>query len=132
TSTLPFRTSRGRGSHPRGPTTIRSGRKKAGRQVGSPSVRACVIGLGEFGLAHARAYRENPRVELVALCDIRKRPLREAGRELSVGRHYEDYSEMLEAAKNSIDIVSIDTPDDSHTQIQSAALGINTHDFLDT
>jgi len=76
-----------------------------------------VIGLGEFGLPHARAYRENPRVELVALCDIRKRALREAGRELSVGRLYEDYSEMLEAEKNNIDI------DESHAEIASAALG---------
>ncbi|TMQ00124.1 MAG: hypothetical protein E6K99_03345 [Thaumarchaeota archaeon] len=86
-------------------------------------VRACVIGLGEFGLPHARAYRENPRVELVALCDIRKRALREAGRELSVGRLYEDYSEMLEAEKNNIDIVSVATPDESHAEIASAALG---------
>ena len=90
-----------------------------------------MIGLGEFGLPHARAYRENPRVELVALCDIRKRPLQEAGRELSVGRLYEDYSEMLEAEKNNIDIVSVATPDESHAEIASAALGINKHVFLE-
>src|SRR5207244_12783108 len=84
---------------------------------------ACVIRLVKFGHRHARAYREKPRVELVALCDIRKRPLQEAGRELSVGRLYEDYSKMLEAEKNNIDIVSVATPDESHAEIASAALG---------
>ena len=86
-----------------------------------------MIGLGEFGLLHARAYRENPRVELVGLCDIRRRPLQEAGRELSVGRLYEDYSEMLEAEKNKIGLVSVAAPDESHAEIASAALGINKH-----
>lgn len=42
---------------------------------------------------------------------------------MSVGRLYEDYSEMLEAEKNNIDIVSVATPDESHAEIASAALG---------
>ena len=50
---------------------------------------------------------------------------------MSVGRLYEDYSEMLEAEKNNIDIVSVATPDESHAEIASAALDINKHVFLE-
>ena len=50
---------------------------------------------------------------------------------MSVGRLYEDYSEMLEAEKNNIDLVSVATPDESHAEIASAALGINKHVFLE-
>ena len=39
-------------------------------------LRAGVIGCGQVGLIHARAYLENPAVELVGLCDINEERLR--------------------------------------------------------
>jgi UDP-N-acetylglucosamine 3-dehydrogenase len=90
-----------------------------------------VVGLGEFGFLHARAYRENPRVELAALCDVRKKRLEAVGKLLGVGRLYEDYAEMFEAEKKRIDIVSVATPDESHADVAGAALRIGKNVFVE-
>lgn len=90
-----------------------------------------MVGLGEFGFLHARAYRENPEVELVALCDVRKKRLEAVGKSLGVGRLYEDYAEMFEAEKKGIEIVSVATPDESHADIARAALRIGKNVFLE-
>ena len=57
-------------------------------------VRIAVIGLGPIGNLHARIHRENPRCQLVAVCDLIKERADEAAGAYGVPAFY-DVEEML-------------------------------------
>lgn len=81
-----------------------------------------VIGLGEMGLAHARAIAglEHVRLAAVAEPDAKRRAI---GGELGAARLYADYREML--ASEDIQGVVISTPDALHVDpcLAAAAAG---------
>jgi predicted dehydrogenase len=91
-------------------------------------LRIAQIGVGGMGSVHLRlSHAKNPRIELVALCDLIpercERMRRELGREdIAV---YTDYREMIE--KEQLDAVDIVTPNDLHSVIAVYALehGLN-------
>jgi UDP-N-acetylglucosamine 3-dehydrogenase len=82
------------------------------------ALRAAVVGL-RFGLAHARAYQNNPHVELAALCDIDPRRLAEAAAHFPGSTVTGDFEQIV--ADTSIDLVTLATPDHLHAE-QSVAL----------
>ena len=80
-------------------------------------LRAGVIGCG-VGSAHAYAYAHATEFELVSVCDLSPEVLEtfwERSRlERGSVKQYRDYREMLE--KEALDVVSVATPDDHHTE----------------
>ena len=90
-----------------------------------------IIGCGRAGwlfnedklaarpVSHMSAYAANKKVEIAALCDIDPRKLRGASRKYGVKKVYSDYRKML--SDETLDIISICTPADSHAEICDAA-----------
>ncbi len=88
------------------------------------TIKFAVIGCGHIGKRHARTIRIHPEAELVALCDI----LPKATLEL------EDFDvaffDKLETLLNSdidVDVISICTPNDLHTQQSILSLNAGKH-----
>jgi predicted dehydrogenase len=82
-------------------------------------IGAAVIGLGNFGQLHARAYNENSKSRLVAVCDSDRRKLNAASKKLGIpaARRFTDYRQMLKDPDGEIDIVSVVTPDAYHCEM---------------
>lgn len=83
---------------------------------------AAVIACGE-GFRHIKAYKDSPRYELLALCDIHPERIRkridECGLNPDIFR-CQDYRELL--AIPEIDVVSVTSPDYFHAEHSIAAL----------
>ncbi|MHC4592957.1 MAG: Gfo/Idh/MocA family protein [Planctomycetota bacterium] len=74
-----------------------------------------VIGLGTFGDIHLLAYRDHPRVQVAAVCDLNEERLQGAADRYGVQACFADYTELL--ALDELDAVSVVTPDASHADI---------------
>lgn len=74
-----------------------------------------VIGLGTFGDIHLLAYRDHPRVEVAAVCDLNEERLHGAADRYGVQACFADYTKLL--ALDELDAVSVVTPDASHADI---------------
>ncbi len=72
-----------------------------------------LIGFGGIGHTHFRLVREEPGLELRALCDIDRGKLDEAGG-YGVERLYTDYREMID--DGGIDLVIVATPPKYHVE----------------
>ena len=83
-------------------------------------VRVAVIGCGAQGRNHLTAYRRDPAVDVVAVCDIDPRRLEETAAEFGVEKCFERYEDLLE--NDRYDLVSVCTMPVSHHQIVTAAL----------
>ncbi len=94
--------------------------------------RAGVIGCGRIGFGfdkdpkreyiatHTGAYNSVKGVELVAVCDIDKRMLKECMERWDIPAGYSDLKEMLK--KEDLDILSICTPPSTHYPILKEAI----------
>ncbi|MGP4038687.1 Gfo/Idh/MocA family protein [Gracilibacillus sp. D59] len=69
-------------------------------------LKVAVVGVGNIGKIHCRYYSENPKVELVAACDLIEERA-QAMADLYGAQAYQDMGTMLE--NEEIDIVSIAT-----------------------
>ena len=76
-------------------------------------LQVAVIGAGIYGQNHLNAYKWNPNANLVAICDKNAEVAERAAREYGA-KAYTDMEEMLQ--KESIDAVSIATPDPYHKE----------------
>ena len=61
-----------------------------------------IAGLGKRGTHHADAFAQNPRFQLVGLCDINQERLEAAAKEYSVSCTNTDAAQMLADAKPDI------------------------------
>jgi len=79
-------------------------------------LRAGIIGCGVGGY-HGYAYAHAPRFELSAICDVNPevfdRFYERSGIARGSAREYTDYRDMLE--RENLDVVSVATPDEYHT-----------------
>ena len=86
-----------------------------------------VIGTGNISRAHIRGYLDFPEdCEIVALCDINPAKAEEKRDEFGLSAAvYESYEEML--AQQSLDLVSVATPPNTHASITIGCLnaGVN-------
>ena len=71
-------------------------------------LRIAVIGTGLIGSLHAEIYNENNLTELVAVCDINKKAVRQVAKKNNCN-YYFNYEEMFK--KEVLDAVSIATPE---------------------
>jgi len=87
-------------------------------------IRCAVIGLG-MGRGHVRGYQSHPAAEVVALADPDEERLRRAGEEFGVSRLYTDARRMLH--EETLDVVSVATPNKFHKPLTIAALEAGCH-----
>lgn len=87
-------------------------------------LRVGVIGLG-MGQAHIQGYKTHDMAEVVAVADADAKRLAEIGEKFGVPGRYEDAEEML--AKESLDVVSIATPNKFHNPLTISALEAGCH-----
>ena len=92
-------------------------------------VRVLVVGLGNMGLSHARAYKSIDGFEIAGLCsaDVESRP--QLAAEFPGVPRYRDYAEALVATKP--DAVSISTWPDTHAAFAKMAIAANCHVFVE-
>ena len=91
-------------------------------------VRVLVVGLGNMGLSHARAYQSLDGFEIAGLCcrDIHARP--EIAAEFPGVPLFDDYAAML---TTPADAVSINTWPDTHAAFAHKALEAGRHVFIE-
>ena len=107
--------------------------------LGETSLRAAIVGCGNIGggydrvpparnedaqgsMTHAGAYLLHPETVLAAVADVNVQNLEDFKQKWGVQSTYRDYQEMFGA--ESIDIASICTPTNTHSQVLAAALDV--------
>jgi len=83
-----------------------------------------VIGLG-MGRHHIAGYQGHPAAQVVAIADIDENRLHEIGEKYNIPGRYTTPEEMLE--KESLDVVSVATPNKFHMPLTIAALEAGCH-----
>ena len=95
-------------------------------------LRVAVIGTGGMGSSHVRWWSQNPRAEIIALCDLKpekcRKALEKAGLEQDVPV-YADYKELI--WREALDAVDICTSNDFHSIIAVYALEKGLHVFCE-
>lgn len=79
-----------------------------------------LIGTGSISESHLQAYQANPKVKLIAVCDLNEERVRNTAEKYNIPHVYTDYRELL--ANPEIQAVSICTWNNSHAEISIAAL----------
>ena len=90
----------------------------------SRKLRMGVVGLG-MGRGHARGYQSHPESELVALCDVDEKRLKEGAAEMGVEQTYTDAGKMFR--EGGLDAVSIAVPNKFHAPLTIAAFKQGLH-----
>ena len=92
-------------------------------------LKTLVVGCGNMGASHARAYRHIDGFNLVALVDRDEARRNALGEELDVKARYGDLDEALSAVQP--DVVAIATWPDTHAAIAKKALEAGAHVFVE-
>jgi predicted dehydrogenase len=92
-------------------------------------LRVAVVGVGAWGLEHARAWAGMPGIELVALCEREERRLQTVARDLAVETTY--VSAHALAREVDIDIVSIVTPEEDRLGVTLPFLERGVHALVE-
>ena len=88
-------------------------------------VRAAVVGLGWPGMQHLKGYTADPRSEVIAICDLDEKHVRQVASEHNIPNTYTSHLEMLE--NQDIDAVSVCLPNFLHAPIAVDALNAGKH-----
>ena len=88
-------------------------------------LRVGLIGVGRIADLHYEGYRDNPKVELTAICDVSKELLHKRKEQWGVKKTYLDYRELLQ--DENVDAVEVITPHHLHNEIGCAALDAKKH-----
>ena len=88
-------------------------------------VRLGVLGAGNIAVMNVRGYVEDPRCDIVAVCDTDEEVGRQAAKEWGAESYYGDLESML--ADDSIDAVEVLTPTHMHHDHVIAALEAGKH-----
>jgi len=89
------------------------------------SIKVGFIGTGVISALHFKAYREISEAEVVAICDLDGKRLRQRAQQWGVAKTYVSYQDLI--ADDGIDAVEILTPQQSHREIAIAALEAGKH-----
>ncbi len=87
-------------------------------------IRIGVVGAGIWGTMHARAYAQNPLVDLVGICDLDEERGRKLAAQYRIPKVFTRVDALLD---ENLDGISVATPDDAHTAIvlKAAARGVH-------
>lgn len=92
-------------------------------------VRAAVIGLGTQGRVHVDGWKSNAHAELVYVCDVDSNRLGEIAKTDTSLKPIGDLRQILD--DQSIDVVSIATPDHWHAPAALLAMAAGKHVYLE-
>lgn len=92
-------------------------------------IRILVVGCGNMGASHARAYHSMPEFEIVGLVSRGPESRQNLSRELGGYPDFENYEEALAATRP--DAVSINTYPDTHADYVKKALAAGAHVFVE-
>lgn len=84
-----------------------------GKSPGTKLNHAC-IGVGGMGWHDLNKFREDPNVEIIAICDVDADYLKKASEALPGARTYTDWRELLDKEEKNIDSVNVTVPDHNH------------------
>lgn len=93
--------------------------------TGKEKCRLGVIGVGSRGQFHLGFLSKNPKVEVVALCDIYPPSIEEAHKIVPTAKVYGDYRKLLD--NKDIDAVLVATPLNTHYKIAMDAFDAGKH-----
>lgn len=94
------------------------------KKTKTKELKVGVIGLG-MGRGHVQAFQSHPGSTVVAIADPDEARLAEIGAQYNVAQRYTSADEML--AKESLDIVSVATPNKFHAPLTLAAFKAGCH-----
>jgi predicted dehydrogenase len=89
------------------------------------ALRVAFVGTGRIADLHALGYRDNPKAEILALCDANEETVHRRAREWGAARQFTDYRQLL--ADPDVDAVEILTPHHLHAEMAIAALEAGKH-----
>ncbi len=92
-------------------------------------IKVVVIGAGNMGSSHARAYSKNPGSDLVAIIDHSEEKRVRLADELGITSHYSSLKEALE--KSAPDAVAVCTYPDTHYKFTLESLEFGAHVFVE-
>jgi predicted dehydrogenase len=92
-------------------------------------LKVLVVGLGNMGLSHARAYKAIDGFEIAGLCDLDIESRVEIAREFPGAPRFLDYARALSELRP--DVVSINTWPDTHAAFAKMALDAGCHVFME-
>src|SRR6202453_2698652 len=93
------------------------------------AIRVLVVGLGNMGLSHARAYQAIDGFEIAGLCSLDIESRDEIAREFQGAPRFLDYARALSELRP--DAVSINTWPDTHAAFAKMALDAGCHVFIE-
>ncbi len=93
------------------------------------TVKVLVVGLGNMGISHAKAYHALDGFEIVGLCSRHATTMTDLPPELAGYPRFDGYPEALAALKP--DAVSINTWPDTHAEYACMAFEAGAHVFLE-
>ena len=92
-------------------------------------LRVLVVGCGNMGTSHARAYHQMPAFEIVGLVSRTASSRQKLSDELGGLPMFGDFREALETSKP--DVVSINTYPETHAEYAEASLNAGAHVFVE-
>ena len=92
-------------------------------------IRVLVVGCGNMGASHARAYHQLSEFEIVGLVSRNPKTREQLSKELGGLPTYDNYGNALQEAKP--DAVSINTYPDTHAAYATAAMNAGAHVFVE-
>lgn len=92
-------------------------------------LKMSIVGLGTWGINHAKIYKAHPFAEVVGVCDLDKEKAKKVATELQISDYYTDYKEML--SQCDCDAVAIVTPDFAHADVAIEACNHKKHILLE-
>ncbi len=101
-------------------------------RAAAPNARlqhAC-IGTGGMGAGDLEQFRQHPRVEIVALCDVDEQFLKAAAAKVPGARLYRDWRELLAAEGDRVDSLNVTVPDHMHFPIAWSAIQRGKHVYV--
>ena len=97
--------------------------------MANKKLKILVVGLGNMGISHAKAYHKLDGFEIVGLMSRRIKSRKDLPAELASYPRFEDFDEAMAAGKP--DAVSINTYPNTHAEYALKALAANCHVFLE-
>jgi predicted dehydrogenase len=88
---------------------------------------ACIGVGGMMGWADLQKFKEDPDVQIVAICDVDENYLKKASAIVPEARTYSDWRELLKKEGDKIDSVNVTVPDHNHFPIAYQVLRKKKH-----
>ncbi|HEV3222575.1 MAG TPA: Gfo/Idh/MocA family oxidoreductase [Puia sp.] len=103
-----------------------------GRGFVAPSDKLNIAGIGAGGKGESDLFEfsKSPNANIAYLCDVDDRQITKSLGRFPKAKRYYDFREMLDKEHQSIDAVSVSTPDNCHSIAAVAAMQLGKHVYV--